>query len=186
SNDGVRISGDGSAYWFTEGFTDYLTVKLMRQSGLTDENLANQRIANQIRRYQIGKRLSPDVSLGAAGKQKHKNWELIYGGGAMLALLLDAELSQQSPTAFRDLMRQVQHNKGVSYDNDRMLATLDASTNGRASALMAQVNKGLTLSEIRSMLAKSGVSVEGFASDEVYVTLMPCNKDVCASAFLRP
>lgn len=186
SNDGVRITGDGSAYWFTEGFTDYLTVKLMRQSGLIDESLLQQRIANQIRRYQIGKRLSPDVSLAAAGKQKHKNWELIYGGGAMFALLLDAELSQQSPTAFRDALRKVQHNKGVAYDNERMLATLDASTNGRASALMARLNKGLTLGEIRSLLAKGGVSVEGFASDEVYVTLQPCNEAGCASSFLRP
>jgi predicted metalloprotease with PDZ domain len=186
ANAGIPITGDGSAYWFTEGFTDYLTVKLMRQAGLVDEALANQQLANQIRRYEIGKRLSPDVSLGDAGKEKHKHWELIYGGGAFFALLLDAELSQQSPTAFRDAMRAVQANPGVRYDNATMLAMLDAHSNGRASALLAQVEKGMTLPQIRDALAPAGVSVEGFASDEVYVGLAPCTKEACASKFLRP
>jgi predicted metalloprotease with PDZ domain len=187
ANGGVRITGDGSAYWFTEGFTDYLTVKLMRQAGLIDEALANQRIANQVRRYAIGKRLSPDIGLGAAGKEKHRHWELIYGGGAFFALLLDAELSQSSPTAFRDAMRAVQSNPGVAYDNATMLAMLDQHTGGRASAILAQVEKGMTLPQVRAALAPAGVSVEGFASDEVYVSLAPCGSDApCRSAFLRP
>jgi predicted metalloprotease with PDZ domain len=186
ANAGIHITGDGSAYWFTEGFTDYLTVKLMRQAGLIDEALANQRLANQIRRYEVGKRLSPDVGFGAAGKEKHKHWELIYGGGAFFALLLDAELSRASPTAFRDALRAVQANPGVRYDNASMLARLDEHTGGRASALLAQVEKGMTLAQIRAALAPAGVSVEGFASDEVYVSLAPCTKDACASRFLRP
>ena len=186
ANAGIHITGDGSAYWFTEGFTDYLTVKLNRQAGLIDEATADQQLANQIRRYEIGKRLSPDVSFAAAGKEKHKHWELIYGGGAFFALLLDAELSQQSPTAFRDALRAVQATPGVRYDHAAMLAKLDAGTNGRASVLLAQVEKGMTLPQIRAALAPAGVSVEGFASDEVYVGLVPCTQDACASKFLRP
>jgi predicted metalloprotease with PDZ domain len=186
ANAGIRITGDGSAYWFTEGFTDYLTVKLMHQAGVIDEALLGQRLANQIRRYGIGKRLSPGIGLGAAGKEKHKHWELIYGGGAFLALLLDAELSQQSPTAFRDALRAMQSTPGVRHDNASMLAALDQRTGGRASALMAQVEAGMTLAQIRAALAPAGVSVEGFASDEVYVGLAPCTKEACASKFLRP
>ena len=99
------------------------------------------------------------MSFAAAGKEKLRNWELIYGGGAFLALLLDAELSRQSPTAFRDALRAVQATPGVRYDNAAMLAKLDAGTNGRASALYAQVEKGMTLPQIRAALAPAGVSV---------------------------
>jgi predicted metalloprotease with PDZ domain len=186
ANAGIHITGDGSAYWFTEGFTDYLTVKLMRQAGLVDEAFANQRLANQIRRYEIGKRLSPDVGFGAAGKEKHKHWELIYGGGAFFALLLDAELAKTSPTAFRDALRAVQATPGVRYDHAAMLARLDEHSGGRASALFAQVEQGMTLAQIRAALAPAGVSVEGFASDEVYVSLAPCTPSACAAQFLRP
>lgn len=174
SNDGIPTAGDGSAYWFTEGFTDYLTVKLMRQAGLLDESLAAQRLANQIRRYEIGKRLSPNIGLMAAGKEKHKHWELIYGGGAVLALLLDSELSRQSPTAFRDALRTLQHQPGRRMDGTTVLALLDQATQGKASALLQHLNSGLDLAAIREQLAPAGISVEGFASDEVYVGFGSC------------
>jgi predicted metalloprotease with PDZ domain len=167
--DGIRLA-DSTGYWFTEGFTDYLTVKLMREAGLLDEALGNQRLANQLRRYQLGKRLSTGVTLMSAGKEKHKHWELIYGGGATLALLLDAELSRESPTAFRDAVRAVQHQGDGRLDGAAILAVLDARTNGRASKLMAELDKGLTLPDFRARLEPAGYRVEGFASDEVYVT----------------
>jgi predicted metalloprotease with PDZ domain len=174
SNDGLPTAGDGTAYWFTEGFTDYLTVKLMHQAGLTDDAFAGQRLANQLRRYQVGKRLSPGVTLMAAGKEKHKHWELIYGGGATLALLLDAELSRKSPTAFRDAVRRVQRTGGKVSDGPGLLALLDEATQGRASALMQKVDKGLVLDDLRALLAPAGFTVEGFASDEVYVGFGDC------------
>jgi predicted metalloprotease with PDZ domain len=179
SNDGLATAGDGTAYWFTEGFTDYLTVKLMRQAGLIDESLAAQRLANQIRRYQFGKRLSPDVTLMAAGKEKHKHWELIYRGGATLALLLDAELSRTSPTAFRDAVRRVQRTGGTVANGPGLLALLDEATHGRAGALLQQVDAGLKLDDLRPLLAPAGISVEGFASDEVYVAFEPCAAGPC-------
>jgi predicted metalloprotease with PDZ domain len=174
ANAGIHITGDGSAYWFTEGFTDYLTVKLNRQAGLIDEAIADQQLANQIRRYEFGKRLSPDVSFAAAGKEKHKHWELIYGGGATLAMLLDAELSRESPTAFRDAVRRVQRTGGKVSDGPGLLALLDEATQGRASALMQKVDKGLVLDDLRALLAPAGFTVEGFASDEVYVGFGDC------------
>lgn len=169
SNDGIRLGAGGATYWFTEGFTDYLTVKLMRDSGLIDDRLAGVRHANQIRRYGFGKRLSPGVALVAAGKEKHKHWELVYGGGALMAMLLDAELSRQSPTAFRDALRRVQHQGDATLDPPALLKLLDESSQGRASAIMQQLDQGMSLAEIRTALAPAGMSVEGFASDEVYV-----------------
>jgi len=169
SNDGVRLASGGQTYWFTEGFTDYLTVKLMHQAGLLDDDMYGQRLANQIRRYEFGRRLSPGVTLVGAGKEKHKNWELVYGGGAVMALLLDAELSKTSPTAFRDALRRVQHQGAVTLDAPALMKVLDEAGNGHASAIMQQLDAGMGTAQLREALAPAGITVEGFATDEVYV-----------------
>lgn len=174
SNDGVRLAGGGATYWFTEGFTDYLTVKLMHEAGLIDNALLRQRLANQIRRYQFGRRLSPGVTLVGAGKEKHKHWELVYGGGALFALMFDAELSSEvSPTAFRDALRRVQHQGAVTLDAPALLKVLDEASVGRASAIMQRLDAGLAMPELRASLAPAGLAVEGFATDEVYVDFAP-------------
>ena len=170
SNDGIRLGGGGQTYWFTEGFTDYLTVKLMHEAGLIDDALYGQRLANQIRRYGFGRRLSPGVTLVGAGKEKHKHWELVYGGGAAMAMLLDAELSRESPTAFRDALRRVQHQGTVTLDAPGLLKVLDDASAGRASKIMGKLDAGMSLADFRAALAPAGLGVEGFATDEVYVS----------------
>jgi predicted metalloprotease with PDZ domain len=170
SNEGVRLASGGQTYWFTEGFTDYLTVKLMHEVGLMDDALYGQRLANQIRRYAFGRRLSPGVTLVGAGKEKHKNWELVYGGGAAMAMLLDAELSQVSPTAFRDALRRVQHQGNATLDAPALLKVLDDASGGRASAIMHKLDAGMGPADFRAALAPAGLTVEGFATDEVYVS----------------
>jgi predicted metalloprotease with PDZ domain len=170
SNDGIRLGSGGQTYWFTEGFTDYLTVKLMHEAGLIDDALYGQRLANQIRRYAFGRRLSPGVGLVGAGKEKHKNWELVYGGGAAMAMLLDAELSQVSPTAFRDALRRVQHQGNATLDAPALMKVLDEASGGRATAIMGKLDAGMGPADFRAALAPAGLSVEGFATDEVYVS----------------
>ena len=145
-------------------------MKLMHEAGLIDDTLHGQRLANQIRRYAIGRRLSPGVTLVGAGKEKHKHWELVYGGGATMAMLLDAELSQVSPTAFRDALRRVQHQGAATLDAPALLKVLDEASGGRASRIMARLDAGMALADFRAALLPAGYSVEGFASDEVYVT----------------
>lgn len=179
SNDGIGRAPGGSHAWFTEGFTDYLTIKLMRQAGLIDQAMAAQRVANLIRRYRLGQRLSPGLGLFAAGERKHDNWELVYGGGAMVALLLDASLSNDSPLAFRDTLRRLQHLGGKPMDGAAMLAALDQGSAGRASEIFRALDAGLSLEALRQRLAASGIGVEGFATDEVYVALPACSKIMC-------
>ena len=183
SNDGIGRAAGGSHYWFTEGFTDYLTIKLMRQAGLTDRDMAAQRIANLIRRYELARRLSPGIGMMAGGEKKHDNWELVYGGGAMVALLLDAELSQQSPNAFRDLLRGLQHEGGKAMDGAALLARLDEGSDGHASEIFKKLDAGMALSAIRERLGAAGIGVEGYASDEVYVEFAACRGDTCADNF---
>lgn len=183
SNEGIGRAPGGSHYWFTEGFTDYLTLKLMRQSGLLDRTMAGQRVANLIRRYLLSRKISPGIDMMTAGDKKHDNWELVYGGGAVVALLLDAELSQDSPTAFRNLLRALQHQGGRAMDGKALLAELDNGSGGRASEIFRQLDQGMPLSAIRTRLAKAGIGVEGYGSDEVYVTFDACRTDRCPELF---
>lgn len=182
SNDGIGRREGGSLYWFTEGFTDYLTIKLMRQSDLLDRTMTAQRIANLIRRYAVGRRISVGTGLQAAGDRKHENWELIYGGGAVIALLLDAELSANSPVAFRDMLRHLQHQGGKPLDGNAILNLMDENSAGRASAVFREVDTGLTLGKIRERLYAAGIHVESFASDEVYVEFAECRQLLCADS----
>jgi hypothetical protein len=86
-----------------------------------------------------------------------------------MALLLDAELSKTSPTAFRDALRRVQHQGAATLDAPALLKLLDEGSGGRASAIMQQLDAGMGTPQLRAALAPAGLSVEGFATDEVYV-----------------
>jgi predicted metalloprotease with PDZ domain len=175
-----------SIYWYSEGFTDYLTLKLMSQAGLLPEGMLEQRLANILRRYEIAKRLSPGVSLAEAGYDKLTNWELIYGGGALMALMLDAEVSQSDPLAFRDALRTVRNDGNEPYDQPRLIAALDAETDGRASAIQSWIDSEPDFAEIRARLAAVGIAASNFRFDEVYVDFPACAAETCVPDFLAP
>ncbi|MEZ6022789.1 MAG: hypothetical protein R3C16_05110 [Hyphomonadaceae bacterium] len=179
----IRGVDPDELYWFTEGFTDYLTIKLMRRAGLIDEDRLAARIANVVRRFELARRFSPDVSFADAGRNKGENWSLIYGGGALAALLLDGELSAQSPTAFRDMMRSVLANADQPYTFARLMRTMDESSAGRASEIYQWLNARPSYQDIRARLAAVGIDSATFA-DEAYVAFEACHAESCAPDFL--
>lgn len=181
---GVRGDAGGELSWFNEGFADYLAIKLMRSAGLISEDLMAQRVANIIRRYELGKEASPDIGLVAAGADKRRNWQLIYGGGALVALLLDAELSRQHPERFRDMMRSLAPTSGSAFDLNSLTSQMNESTAGLAGQTLAWVEARPGADEIRARLARSGVEVSFYGPDEVYVGFGPCPDLSCAPAFL--
>jgi len=182
-----RIHGENPSdtYWFTEGFTDYLTMRLMRQAGLIDQDLYEARLANVIRRYRLGQRFSPDVSLVEAGMQKFANWELIYGGGALVAFLLEAELSVDEPGAFREMMRAVYQDGEKPYSMERLTTVMNANTGGRAEEVLAWVEEGQSMVSIRDCFSKLGIETAGF-TDEVYVRKSDVCQAACAAIFADP
>jgi predicted metalloprotease with PDZ domain len=181
----IQVADDGSTYWFNEGVTDYLAVKLMHRTGLIDDALLKQRLANFARRYELGRKISPNVKFAAAGADKFKNWELIYGGGAMFGFLLDAELSKSDPQAFQHTMREVYRQADEPYDQQRLMRVLDGTTNGSASRILAWLDEGQTWSQLRERLRPVGVEFSGFGSDEAYVDFTPCGRGNCVPSFLQ-
>jgi hypothetical protein len=50
---------------------------------------------------------------------------------------------------------------------------------------MQQLDAGMSTAQLRDALAPSGVTVEGFATDEVYVGFSECKTADCVTGFLR-
>lgn len=181
----IRVADDGSTFWFNEGVTDYLAVKLMYRARLIDDALLKQRLANFVRRYELGRKISPGVNLSAAGAEKFKNWELIYGGGAMFGLLLDGELSKSDPQAFQRALRELYRQADQPYDQQRLMSVLNANSNGAAGNIVQWLDEGQSWSRIRERLRLLSIELSGVGSDEAYVDFAPCGRRVCTPTFLR-
>jgi predicted metalloprotease with PDZ domain len=181
---GITGSDPARTYWFTEGFTDYLTIKQMWRAGLIDEETLKRRLAGVLRRYEVGKAMVPGVKLVEAGANKFQNWALVYGGGAVIAMLMDAELSQDDPDALRNAMRDLFARRGESFDHETLMARLNASTGGKAQDVFDFVDGAPSSAAVRARLKKVGVDAAYFGFDEAYVAFSPCGRKSCLPAFL--
>lgn len=170
--------------WVNEGFTDYLTLKGMAQAGLVHPEMVEQRVANIIRRYVLAGRLTPDVTLRSAGADKGANWQAIYGGGAMVALMLDAELSREDPEAFGRLLRAMRAQQGEGYDYDRFVETLDRESGGKAAEIIAWIDSRPSGGDIVKRFREMGLDVSIFGYDEAYVRFEQCDAGRCPPGFL--
>lgn len=170
--------------WVVEGFTDYLTLKLMSRAGLIEPDMVEQRLANMIRRYRLSGLLTPNVTLRDAGVDKGAHWQLIYGGGGLVALLLDAELSQSDPEAFASVLRTLRDEPEVSADYDAFMARLDELTEGRGSELVSWIDTRPSNAELLQRLSRAGLDVSVFGWDEAYVRFPACGEHRCAPDFL--
>ena len=107
----IQASEVEKEYWLSEGFTDYLSYRLLVDVGLMRRpELANV-FADESKKYMAH---AGQLSLRAAGLEKDKNYDLVYSGGFMTALALDSETRQRSGGA-RDLytmMRQMYRDFG--------------------------------------------------------------------------
>lgn len=178
----VRGAPPEDTYWFTEGFTDYLAVKLMYRAGLLDEAMLQQRLANIIRRVRLAPMLSPGIGLVEAGARKNANWARLYGGGAMVALLLDAEDAPGLQAALRDLANHGE----APYSQAALLTVLDRHTAGGATRAFALVDAGAGFGSLITLLGTRGLEVTGFSPDEVYVQFPGgCVTPSCVPSFLR-
>jgi len=170
--------------WVVEGFTDYLTLKLMSQAGLIEPDMVEQRLANMIRRYRLAGLLTPDVTLRDAGADKAGHWQLIYGGGALVALLLDAELSQDDPEAFAAVLRTLRDDADALGSYDAFMARLDALTDGRGGELVSWVDARPSNAQLLQRLSRAGLDVSVFGWDEAYVRFPACGDSRCAPNYL--
>lgn len=85
----IRYPDEAPEYWFSEGFTDYATWMLEAAHGLVPEDTLPRVIAEQAAAY---RRQAGRASMHAVSGEKAKYYDLIYSGGFLVALTLDAEI----------------------------------------------------------------------------------------------
>jgi predicted metalloprotease with PDZ domain len=79
--------------WLVEGFTDYMTRRAMRSTGLMTDDEYRRAVSASYATYAA---LAGHTSLRAAGADKGTNYDLLYAGGATVAAALDADLRRRT------------------------------------------------------------------------------------------
>lgn len=182
------VSAD--AEWFKEGVTDYMTIKAQYATGAIDISRLEEKIATIIRRYYLALSSKGPRSLVTAGVQKQDNRMLIYGGGAVFALLLDAEMYQaKGAGTFERALTALYANRSQPYTQDQLMTTLDQASDNRASAILEALNAGLMPDVMKQRLADINLGLGVFAPEELYVTfdMEECDRfdGECLPAFMR-
>ena len=178
-----------NAEWFGEGFTEYYSSLTLLRTGLIDESLWFRKLETYLARYVITTSMWPvdTVSLVDAGKEKHKNWLRIYGGGATIALALDIEIRSATGGAkgLDDVMRLLKQqfdDPGARYRVSDILAAINSvSGEDFTSFFDAHISGSKEQLDITGTLRKAGLNTEQFG-DEFYLSRMtnpsPLQKDI--------
>ena len=163
--------------WFSEGFTEYYSSLTLFRTGLIDEALYFKKLERYLGRYFVTTQMWPvdTLSLVEAGKEKHKNWLRVYGGGATIALVLDIEI-RAATNGERGLDHVMLHMKEVfgvqhaRYTVEDILEAVNVVSGRDFSDFFDNhiFGNGQPLNIARS-LAKAGIDVEQF-SDEFYLS----------------
>jgi predicted metalloprotease with PDZ domain len=107
---GLRNPDPDEAYkWFSEGFTDYYSLKLLHQSGGLRDTDFVKKINEDIRQYYLSPHFNSD-SLEMSGKYRtDEGWrQLPYRRGLTIALTLDLKIQEKSSLlSLNDLMREL-------------------------------------------------------------------------------
>jgi len=81
--------------WFKEGFTDYITLLIRSREGLDSRDAIFRKLENAQRRFVIARMImGVQENMREAGKNKHRNRMLVYGGGTLVAFALDVSLRE--------------------------------------------------------------------------------------------
>lgn len=172
------VPADPREEWFKEGVTDYLTIATMARNGLIDQTLLMKRLENLARRYRMARMLQgSDLSLRAAGADKQRQRMLVYGGGALVALALDARLrvvseDRLSLASLMAAMHQAYGLTGQPYtlaDIERLAHTLSGADFHDFFA--THVDSAAEL-DVRASLQALGLRLDSFM-DEAYIAPDP-------------
>lgn len=91
------VPAEASEEWFKEGVTDYLTISSMAKNGLYDRAHLMRFLENLGRGQSVARQAQGlKTTVQQAASDKHRSWLLVYGGGSIAALALDAELRHAS------------------------------------------------------------------------------------------
>lgn len=159
------VAEEKKEYWFIEGFTDYLAVRLLHQIGaISEETLLNSPFGF-VGNYQKYLAVAGEKSPREAGFDKFGNYDLIYSGGFTMALALDANLRAMSAGArgVVDYMRalsgkyQRTQGKALTYQDLKDVASAIAGTD--LNDFFDEYIEGTSVLPLPTILARVGLEM---------------------------
>lgn len=161
---GYRLRPAGQMEWFREGVTDYLTWRTLAGLKLLSEEAQLTELRRQIYAYV---NLDRKISLADTGDDrfKNKNKVLVYDGGSLAALCLDAALRERTKGAagFREFVRELyarSAKRDVPYD-DALIAAVASEIAGEDFAFFFdRYIKGMEPLPLEEALAAFGLRLK--------------------------
>ena len=171
--------------WFGEGFTEYYSSLTLLRTSIIDRDLWFRKLETYLARYIITTGMWPvdTVSLQDAGKDKHRNWLRIYGGGATMALVLDIEIraATNGNRGLDDVMRVLTQrfgDPGARFRVDDILNAINSVSGKDFTGFFdAHITGTKGQLDIPAILRKAGINTEQFA-DEFYLSRMASPSDL--------
>lgn len=179
---GTAIIPSAQEEWFKEGFTDYMTVKYLYSLKIFDENTFFKAMENTHRKYVLARMMEgmmnrPAVSVRDAGNEKAKNRLLVYGGGSLIALMLDVELRERSGGArgVEDLFRTLYAEFGAAdkrYSYDDIIRISGALAGSDMRWFFDAYVSGAGTFDLRPYYTRLGLQLDTFV-EEIYLSRIP-------------
>lgn len=184
--------------WFKEGFTDYLTAVLLHRAGAFDEVWLLKRFETMYSRHAIGRYYQrSQASFQQAGHDKQPLRTLVYGGGALVAMAIEAEMrdATQGKKGVPDLMRSLYSEFGrrapgqaaKGYSSADILRHVKQQSGVDMTAFFQRYVSGSEYLDITPYLARLGLTLSHFIeeADIRRSTDLSTNADATASRNFR-
>jgi predicted metalloprotease with PDZ domain len=153
---------EAEGYWLSEGFTDYLKMRLMVSAGFwSAKDYANAFNAASLELALLPDRETPNTEAAKTFWTTRSGGRLPYLRGAIFAALLDEKLREQGADAmnFDDFLLDMQHRALTNKDADAeaLLREAMAAAGVRADELIAQhIDEGKPMTLSTSSFAPCG------------------------------
>ncbi len=184
--------------WFKEGFTDYISVKYLHSLKILNETNFLKTMENTYRKYILAQIMAQPnaqpISIRDAGNEKAKNRLLVYGGGSLVALMLDVELRER--TQFRagieQLMKAMYDEFGATgkkYSFDDIIRISSKIAGSDMTWFFDKNVSGVQTLELRPYYTKLGLQLDQFV-EEIYLSkrsdASPRQRELYRTIFQQP
>lgn len=155
--------------WVKEGFSEYYTFLTLYKLGIIDDQLLSKKFENHSRRvfaHRDGTALIDTV------KNKQKYWDFMYGGGTIMALVLDHEIRQA--TQSQKTLEHVMHRlfslyKGKSFDLQQFVAVVNDVAGKDLKPLIDRYVIGKEKPDMKAAFAQLGFELVPTTTREIYL-----------------
>jgi len=155
---------DVKEYWFSEGFTEYYSYIISSRLGIINERKLLNSLENIFSRY-FTYAGSASIRDSGLNKTKRKNASLIYGGGCVVALVMDIEIrsmtnNKKSLDNLMKLMYKEYADSQQKYTCDDILKIVSKITNSDFSEFFKRYLTGTEIIPLNYYLNKCGLDIK--------------------------